>query len=75
MRTDFVDCYVLHCRHDGHECRHAFDSIQATITNASQGLANEALQSVSHISFNGSIVMSEQTLMRHIEIGRSVGLN
>lgn len=65
-RSDMPDVYVLHCHHDGHDCRHVYLSLPDLLMAASVGLRDHHLQSVSHVTFFGRIIMRESVLNEHV---------
>lgn len=67
IRPDQPDCFVLHCHHDGHPCRHRYEDIPTAIVAAAVGLSTAQLEAVESITFNGLVVMRNAVLMGHIE--------
>lgn len=59
--------YMLHCRHSGHDCQHPYESLEDAIDGAAHDLDRGLLESVTHITFGGEVVMDESKLAERVE--------
>lgn len=71
----FADRYILHVMHGAKPCQHPYESIDMAIEGAATDLQRGIVSDISHITYNGALVLHEDEVRRRVaEIGNA-GLN
>lgn len=58
--------YVLHCSHDGHPCRHPYESLAEAVEAAVWGIGEDILESIGNITKGDEEVMSGSVLAERV---------